>query len=579
MLVGSGGPGGIQGVAPGASVIPIRVAGWQPTLSGVDSIYARSDQVIEGLERAVDPNGDGDTHDAARIALLGVVEPFASFPDSPEAQAVDGAGILDMLVVAPAGNDGAAGPLFGSIAGPGGSPAALTVGATDPRLETSTARLVLRQGLAVMADSPMPLLGTTSLEHPLDLQVAERGAPGALRGKAALLPVGPNPVATVRVAARNGAAAVLLYGRSLPAGSIRDAGVPVLGVPSSIARAALKVVRQRFKLVATIGLERSAPNPLTGRLAPFSSRGLTYGGMLAPQLTAPGIAIQTSDPGNSGDGEPAFTTATGTSVSAAAVAGAAALLAQARPGLTASDLASLLTGSARPSGGVVDPGAAAVEEISASATSLSFGPWTGPDWHKTAALVVKNVSTRQLTVRIASSSRLLTVAPAKLVLAPGRQLTVRVTARAAKRPALAVVTGGLVLAPSGSAALRVPWVVIFRPYSGSLVGPARISPASFSPSDSKPAALQVVAGRVTGSTRIEIQPVARLDVLLYTAGGTYLGALAHARDLLPGAYSFSLSGRGPTGDVLPPGSYEIRVTAWPELGGKPSRVRVPFRIE
>ena len=125
----------------------------------------------------------------------------------------------------------------------------------------------------------------------------------------------------------------------------------------------------------------------------------------------------------------------------------------------------------------------------------------------------------------------------------------------------------------------MPWVVIFRPYSGSLVGPARISPASFSPSDSKPAVLQVVAGRVTGSTRIEIQPVARLDVLLYTAGGTYLGALAHARDLLPGAYSFSLSGRGPTGDVLPPGSYEIRVTAWPELGGKPSRARVPFRIE
>ena len=355
--------------------------------------------------------------------------------------------------------------------------------------------------------------------------------------------------------------------------------MPVLGVPSSIARAALKVVRQRFKLVATIGLERSAPNPLTGRLAPFSSRGLTYGGMLAPQLTAPGIAIQTSDPGNAGDGEPAFTTATGTSVSAATVAGAAALLAQARPGLTASDLASLLTGSARPSGGVVDPGAAAVEEISASATSLSFGPWTGPDWHRTTALVVKNVSTRQLTVRIASSSRLLSVAPAKLVLAPGRQFTVRVTARASKRPALAVVTGGLVLAPSGSAALRVPWVVIFRPYTGSLVGPARISPAAFSPSDSKPAVLQVVAGRVTGSTRLEIQPVARLDVLLYTAGGTYLGALAHARDLLPGAYSFSLSGRGPTGDVLPPGSYEIRVTAWPELGGKPSRVRVPFRIE
>ena len=34
VLVGSGGPDGIQGVAPGASVLPIRVAGWQPTANG-----------------------------------------------------------------------------------------------------------------------------------------------------------------------------------------------------------------------------------------------------------------------------------------------------------------------------------------------------------------------------------------------------------------------------------------------------------------------------------------------------------------------------------------------------------------
>ena len=41
---------------------------------------------------------------------------------------------LDMLVVVPAGNDGRAGPSYGSIAGPGGAPAALTVAAADGRL-------------------------------------------------------------------------------------------------------------------------------------------------------------------------------------------------------------------------------------------------------------------------------------------------------------------------------------------------------------------------------------------------------------------------------------------------------------
>src|SRR5438046_616922 len=133
LAIGAGVPGGISGVATGASVLPIRVAGWQRDLTGGWAVYARTDQLIAGLERAVDPNLDGDAHDAARIALIGVAAPYAAFSDSPEARAVGGALDLDTLVVAPAGNDGPAGPGYGSIASPGGAPAALTVGAVDLR--------------------------------------------------------------------------------------------------------------------------------------------------------------------------------------------------------------------------------------------------------------------------------------------------------------------------------------------------------------------------------------------------------------------------------------------------------------
>ena len=84
--------------------------GWQPDAGGGISVYSRTDQLLAGLEAAVDPNADGDAHDAARIALVGLVEPFASFPDGPLARAAAGALSLDVLVVAPAGNDGAAGP-------------------------------------------------------------------------------------------------------------------------------------------------------------------------------------------------------------------------------------------------------------------------------------------------------------------------------------------------------------------------------------------------------------------------------------------------------------------------------------
>src|SRR5919201_3719442 len=65
ILVGAGGPGGIGGVATGASVLPIRVAGWQRDETGSWAVYGRTDQVVAGLERAVDPKLDGDDNDAA----------------------------------------------------------------------------------------------------------------------------------------------------------------------------------------------------------------------------------------------------------------------------------------------------------------------------------------------------------------------------------------------------------------------------------------------------------------------------------------------------------------------------------
>ena len=81
------GPPATRGVARGASVLPIRIAGWQPDGRGGYAVYSRTDQLIAGLERAVDPNGDGDAHDAARVALVGVGAPYAAFADDPAARA------------------------------------------------------------------------------------------------------------------------------------------------------------------------------------------------------------------------------------------------------------------------------------------------------------------------------------------------------------------------------------------------------------------------------------------------------------------------------------------------------------
>src|SRR4051794_18371977 len=162
ILVGSNGPAEATGLAPGARVFPIRVAGWQRDAEGNWAVYGRTDQLIAGLERAVDPNADGDAHDASRVAVVGVAEPYAAFGDGPEAAAVQGAVSLDTLVVAPAGNDGPAGPRYGSIAGPGAASAALTVGAAESRGGGQLAEVSLRAGLQSVFDGSVPVAGDSA---------------------------------------------------------------------------------------------------------------------------------------------------------------------------------------------------------------------------------------------------------------------------------------------------------------------------------------------------------------------------------------------------------------------------------
>src|SRR5829696_9252446 len=60
LIAGRGGPGGIRGAVPAASILPIRVAGWQPSAEGGFAVYGRTDQLLAGIERAVDPDADGD---------------------------------------------------------------------------------------------------------------------------------------------------------------------------------------------------------------------------------------------------------------------------------------------------------------------------------------------------------------------------------------------------------------------------------------------------------------------------------------------------------------------------------------
>jgi minor extracellular serine protease Vpr len=615
LLVGAGGPGGLHGVAPGATVLPIRVAGWQPAADGSNIVYGRSDQLIAGLDRAVDPNGDGDSHDAVRVALIGVSEPYAAFTQGPEAIAVQGALDLNTLVVTPAGNDGTAGPSFGSVAGPAGAPGALAVGATDARRTQPRVRVVLRRGLDVILDRFLPLLGPVAPSHSMALRVttprSTRGLAGTssvdyfdprgfslVAGRAVVVPVGSDPQASALAASRAGAAAVVLYGGSLPPGSLgvaEDQTAPVVVVPTSAAVELLAAQRAGIDVGIAIGARRNVPNPERSFVAGFSSRGLAFDGGVKPNVAAPGIALATSEPGVATDGSALYGTVNGTSAAAATVAGAAALLAEMRPELDGPALNSLLVGyAARGGAPAVDVGAgtfrlgtSAVGEVAAQPSTLGFGIWEGARWHATRTLVVRNVSTRRLQLSVSavadgeSEALVFTVVPNRLVLSPGRAARVKVTVTAAAAPQARLVTGAIQITPSGSETLRVPWALGFRRYAANLVPRVTLSESSFKASDTNPALLTVQAGNLVRDAGLQIQPVSRLDVLLYTASGRFVGVMARLRNLLPGSYSFGITGRGPTSARLAPGAYELRLAAWPTLplDAQPSRARVKFRIE
>src|SRR5919198_329846 len=269
-----------------------------------------------------------------------------------------GASVLPLAVV-PAGNDGPAGPQYGFVSGPGGGAGALTVGAADMRTEVESARVVVRVGLHVVLDRSEPVVGAAGPSKALSLTVAAprtapfseqpeaEGAalarffdPGGLSrvaGRAALVDAGDAPRKAVANAARAGAAAVLVHG-GLPSGSPgpdRSAPIPVVDIPESTAGAILVGLRSGASVGVAIGRVRSAPNPSRGQVAPFSSTGLVFDGRVKPELVAPGVALTTSEPGTSSNGDPTYGTVNGSSAAAAVGAGPAAPLPPARPALDA----------------------------------------------------------------------------------------------------------------------------------------------------------------------------------------------------------------------------------------------------
>src|SRR5690606_31188927 len=97
------------GEAVDLRLMPVQVLSKRPARDGAEAVLGDSDDLIAGLEHAVDPDGDGASDDAADVAVIASTTPFAGFSGSIEDRAVRSADALGTLVVAAAGNDGSSG--------------------------------------------------------------------------------------------------------------------------------------------------------------------------------------------------------------------------------------------------------------------------------------------------------------------------------------------------------------------------------------------------------------------------------------------------------------------------------------
>ena len=431
LVVGSGGPAELHGVAPGASLLPIRVAGWQPDTSGGVSVYGRTDQLLAGLELAVDPNEDGDAHDAARVALVGVVEPFAAFADGPLAAAAAGAPLARLARgrSRPA-TTGRPGPAYGSIGGPGGAPAALTAGAIDTRRRSPTgARPPARGPLACSSPATSRSAASSprrsSVAAPVvALARARRAVVGAAgrphpplrqrrlqpRRRCGRAPPAGHLVARGRARGRRRRSARRARRRAAPGRIARHRRARRGPDPRALGRATptRSAPRSDAAIPVTLAVGAAAfdANAERGDAAPFSSEGLAFDGGPKPEVSAAGIGLATADPGRNEDGAARYGTLSGSSA-AAALDRRRRRAARARRGPTSTPPASSRRSSppsprrgGATAAGSVDPAGAAAVELVADPPAVGLGVALAENADVGRTVTLRNVSRRALELTI-----------------------------------------------------------------------------------------------------------------------------------------------------------------------------------
>ena len=354
-----GANGTVKGVAPDVTFGAYRVFGCEGSTT--------ADIMLAAMERAL--------ADGMHILNMSIGSAFQTWPQYPTAAGADALVDAGMVVVTSIGNSGVDGLYSASAPGVGnkviGTASYDNSHINALTFNTSGGRQV--PYLTITTTDDPPTSGTTP-----EVVYVGRGCPGA-----GLTPPGAddaylaNPAGKVALIDRGACTFAAKYDRAVAAGAVDVviannvagifAGGGVVGQPGisavGISLADGNALRSEISAGPTTltwtANRVNAVNPTGGLISSFSSYGLNAELTLKPDIGAPGGLIRSTWPLEKG----AHAIVSGTSMASPHVAGAAALLRQARPTLAASEFRAILQNSADPKNWSGNPGLGFLEFV------------------------------------------------------------------------------------------------------------------------------------------------------------------------------------------------------------------------
>lgn len=332
-----------QGMAPGVQLYAVKVCSAVATsCSGL--------AILQGLDYALDPNGDGDLSDAVDVVNMSLGANYGQ-RENPSSAATQNVVRFGTVVSASAGNGGDVPYITGS---PSSAPEAIAVAQTQVTgqfaypLVTSPGGV---NGNTALQTWSAPLTADISGALAVDTNLTSGGcnpyAAGLFAGKIALIGRGTCAVSVKTANATNAGALGIVVSDNVAAADPPSfsfgGGGTVYNTTLVITQAAGNALRSAAAagpVSATMSF--SGRISLNGSMASTSSRGPNPGySLIKPDIGAPGASVSAAV--GTGNGNSVFG---GTSGAAPVVAGAAALLLQAHPTLQPHEVKARLMGAA-----------------------------------------------------------------------------------------------------------------------------------------------------------------------------------------------------------------------------------------